>query len=310
VIITDEGSQFTSDEFKNYCRQRGIIHNHSLPYHHQANGQVERMVKSFKEVLNSKVLEKNMKWKDAIRATVAAMNNYLPNKSTGYTPHEVSRGYQYQSHIKNIINQKDKGIRNLEVAKSKQKTYYDDNKRNRKFEEGDWVMVINHHKIKVSDPLRVGPFKIIKVLDNDNYLLFNHLRGLFLPYNVSALVPYYYVLVNPKINTNDSVKAKDMGAIIVGGSTIKKSIMASPTKTPKKLITGQSIPTDQNKKEKELEGKRVTVYWDQYDKWYEGTVKNKIEGTGGGYEVLYDDDKSDTYIEDFETLDPGHWKLM
>ena len=47
-IITDNRSQFTTDEFKTFCDQQGILHSQTPAYHPRSNGQAERFVHSFK----------------------------------------------------------------------------------------------------------------------------------------------------------------------------------------------------------------------------------------------------------------------
>jgi cleavage and polyadenylation specificity factor subunit 1 len=41
-IVTDQGRQFTSHEFKTFCNFMGIIHNKTTSFHPQSNGLVER----------------------------------------------------------------------------------------------------------------------------------------------------------------------------------------------------------------------------------------------------------------------------
>nr|VZH95980.1 unnamed protein product [Spirometra erinaceieuropaei] len=51
VLISDNGSQFISSTFEDFCRQHNIQHLRSPPYHPQSNGQAERFVDTFKRAL-------------------------------------------------------------------------------------------------------------------------------------------------------------------------------------------------------------------------------------------------------------------
>ena len=48
TIVSDNATTFKSDEFKQWCRDRGIAHLTGAPYHPATNGQAERLVQSFK----------------------------------------------------------------------------------------------------------------------------------------------------------------------------------------------------------------------------------------------------------------------
>lgn len=49
IIVSDNGPQFRSDEFMHFCKENGIEHKFTPPYHPATNGQVERIVQEFKK---------------------------------------------------------------------------------------------------------------------------------------------------------------------------------------------------------------------------------------------------------------------
>ena len=52
VLVSDNGTQFTSEEFAQLCSEFNILHLRSPPGHPQSNGQAERMVGSIKRSLD------------------------------------------------------------------------------------------------------------------------------------------------------------------------------------------------------------------------------------------------------------------
>ena len=51
TIVTDNAQCFTCEEFKEFCKERGVIHLTGAPYHSSTNGAAERLVQTFKQAL-------------------------------------------------------------------------------------------------------------------------------------------------------------------------------------------------------------------------------------------------------------------
>ena len=99
-IITDNGGQFISDQFQRFCKNNGIIHLFTAPYHQSSNGQVERFVQTVKKGLKMNNIDEG----DAQKK----LNNFLfayrvtPSTVTHKTPSELFLGRTIKSRIDNI----------------------------------------------------------------------------------------------------------------------------------------------------------------------------------------------------------------
>ena len=81
VLVSDNGTCFTSAEFKAFTEHCGILHKFSPPYHPATNGQAERFVRSFKDGLKKGQGELQLrldKWLLAYRNAPHAITGVSP----------------------------------------------------------------------------------------------------------------------------------------------------------------------------------------------------------------------------------------
>ena len=55
--VSDNGPQFGSKQFEDWCRLNGIVHLTSAPFHPPSNGEAERLVSIFKTAMRCSVVE-------------------------------------------------------------------------------------------------------------------------------------------------------------------------------------------------------------------------------------------------------------
>jgi len=53
VIVSDNGTQFTSGTFQRFCKNNGIYYKLSAPYHPSTNGEAEHFVQTFKTAMKT-----------------------------------------------------------------------------------------------------------------------------------------------------------------------------------------------------------------------------------------------------------------
>jgi len=64
-LVTDNGPQFTAEEFAVFLKRNGIKHIKVAPYHPSSNGAVERLVQTFKKAMRA-----SEEWTYLVSATV------------------------------------------------------------------------------------------------------------------------------------------------------------------------------------------------------------------------------------------------
>jgi len=183
-IISDHGAQFDSKDYKEFCSKQNIKIMYSTPYHHQANGMVERLNRSLLNILRMYVDEKHDNWDEFIEQALFAYRT-CKHSITGESPFKImfsreprlSVDNQFETMTfaseKKISNEKIKN--NLHTLAKRRKENYDFENRVkvRKFKTGEKVYWKKPQtKIGTSaklTPIWSGPFKIKKNVSNVNY---------------------------------------------------------------------------------------------------------------------------------------------
>ena len=87
TIKSDNGPQFKSNEFREYCEQHNIIHQKVTAKWAQANGEVERQNRSLLKRLQIAQAE-NKPWRAELRRYLSAYRS-IPHNTTGRSPAEL-----------------------------------------------------------------------------------------------------------------------------------------------------------------------------------------------------------------------------
>lgn len=190
IIISDQGSSFTSNEFKTFVESLGIKHILNAVATPRANGQIERYNRTILNSLAAMNHGRDEKdWDLNVQKLQWSLNNTI-NKGIGKSPAEVVFGQRTTGPSENILkgalepeeNNRDeirKTVENhIEDTQKKMKETFDKTRAPTKiFKEGDLVMIPNHNpergKSKKLAPKFRGPFKVTSVLDNDRYEVTN-----------------------------------------------------------------------------------------------------------------------------------------
>ena len=84
ILVSDNGPQFTSSEFQEFCAQNGIRHRTSSPYKPSTNGQAERVVQILKTALKQAHLTGTNV--DTVLARYLLRYRNTPHSTTGESP--------------------------------------------------------------------------------------------------------------------------------------------------------------------------------------------------------------------------------
>jgi hypothetical protein len=88
TITTDQGTQFTSSEFRELAESMGIKLLNSSPYYAQANGEAEASNKIMIKIIQKKIDQKPKKWHSVLNEALWAYR-MAPHGATQTSPYEL-----------------------------------------------------------------------------------------------------------------------------------------------------------------------------------------------------------------------------
>jgi len=198
-ILSDQGTEFTSELMQHFFHHFGITHIRCSPYYPQTNGSCERFHRTLKSMLRSMVKQFSGSWCDCLPWTLFAYRE-IPVETLGLSPFELRNGYQVrgplslvrsiwlqsplkhartmQSVLHYMLDMRERIAKCCELAtqtaqdaRTTAKTWYDRKARSRHFESGDLVLIL----LPVSGmPFQCkykGLYKIVRQLGPVDYLI-------------------------------------------------------------------------------------------------------------------------------------------
>lgn len=191
-LITDRGTCFTSAKFKSFIESFNIKHILNAVATPRANGQIERYNRTILDALSTTSHGKgDNSWDEYVGDIQLGMNTTL-NKATGKNPSELLFGFKVLNTSENIINEvinrvSDEDLVQLrcqaksrmEEQQCKSKKDFDRHRKQAQtYNIGDLIRVertiVDKEQIGKSKkliPKFHGPYRIIKILENDRYLI-------------------------------------------------------------------------------------------------------------------------------------------
>ncbi len=212
-IVSDRGSQFTSDVWKFICKHLGIQQRLSTSFHPESDGQSERLIQDTEQKLRQLVCYSQDDWTDWLPLAEFSMNNQV-SESLGFSPFFANKGFNPRMGVETYSPQQPlqrpvptniqeplsdllTDMRaNLTVARETMKSSSDLHRQpSHRYQVGDMVM-LSTKNLKTRRPCRkldnrwIGPFRISKCVNSRAF-------ELNLPANMRVHPVFYTNLLRP-----------------------------------------------------------------------------------------------------------------
>ena len=135
-LVSDNGPQFTSDEFAVFLRRNGVKHTRCTPYHPSSNGEAERFVRTFKQAMKAGRHD-GLPLSHRLQSFLLTYRS-TPHSTTNRAPCELFLGRKIRTRLDLLRSSVEEHVLQQQA---RQKDQHDWHTRHRTFEEGQKVMV-------------------------------------------------------------------------------------------------------------------------------------------------------------------------
>ncbi|KAF4514061.1 UNVERIFIED_CONTAM: hypothetical protein B566_EDAN018824 [Ephemera danica] len=211
AILSDNGTQFKSKQWKKVLESEKIKIKYTSSYH-PASNPVERVMREIGRICRAYCHEKHNTWPDMVPKLMTWLNMTM-HDSTGFTPYEIQFGRKPQSEIKQLINwpienNQEQTVDEIIISARQRmhkrakarRTLAERSGKIIEFKVGDLVLKKSHKLSSKIDKqmskffqLFEGPYRIHKILGPNAYLLSDcktdEIKG---SQNINNLKPYIH----------------------------------------------------------------------------------------------------------------------
>jgi transposase InsO family protein len=185
-LLTDQGSNFLSELFRNTCKLLRIQKLQTTPFHPESNGSLERSHRVLKEYLRHYIEKDQSNWDEWVPYAVYVFNNST-HTATQYSPFELVYGFKaimpsvlqenhsvqynyddYVAELKNRLQTAHLVARErLLHAKEKSKEHYDKTSKPFSFQAGEKVLLydetVRRGRSRKLCSQWLGPYEIVSI---------------------------------------------------------------------------------------------------------------------------------------------------
>jgi len=137
-LVSDNGTQFTSDEFQEFCKLNGVRHTTSAVYHPRSNGEAERFIQTFKEAMKT-----DCKNKEYLLQKFLMTYRITPHSTTNSSPSELLLGRRIRC-VFDLVRPDPRA--SASESQLNQKETYDKRSKPREFQVGQQVWAKTYSK--------------------------------------------------------------------------------------------------------------------------------------------------------------------